>query len=484
MNKNGLVVNLFWKFSERILAQLITLIVSIVLARILDPSHYGTVSLVMIFITIANVFVSDGFGNALIQKKDADKLDFSSVLFFNIGFSVILYLILFFCAPLISSFYGEGYEILIPVLRVLGLRLIPAGINSVQHAYVSKHMMFRKFFWSTLFGTLLSGGVGISMAYLGFGVWALVAQYLTNTVVDTIVLAITLGNIFCFQFSFDRVKKLLGFGSRILASGLLIVVYQEVRALIIGKLYSAQDLAFYEKGKSFPNLIVTNVNTSIGAVLFPKMANDQDDLAKVKETTRNSIRFSAYIMCPMMLGLAAVAPTFVRLVLTEKWMPCVPLLQLFCIVYLLQPIHTANMQAIKAVGRSDILLKLEITKKIIELVTILITMWFGVPAIVVGMAVCATFFTLFNAYPNIRLINYQFKEQMMDIVPSIVMSAMMFIVVYFIQLLPISDFPLLVLQVIIGGIVYLALSVLTKNTVFTYIISYLKMIAKNKKVKN
>lgn len=484
MNKNGLVVNLFWKFSERILAQLITMIVSIVLARILDPSHYGTVSLVMIFITVANVFVSDGFGNALIQKKEADKIDFSSVLFFNLGFSVILYLILFFCAPMVSRFYGEGYEILVPVLRVLGLRLIPAGINSVQHAYVSKNMMFKKFFWSTLFGTLLSGVVGITMAYLGFGVWALVAQYLTNTIVDTIVLAITLGNIFCFQFSFARLRGLLGFGSRILASGLLVVVYQEVRALIIGKLYSAQDLAFYEKGKSFPNLIVANVNTSISAVLFPKMSNEQDDLGKVKETTRNSIRFSAYIMCPMMIGLAAVAPTFVRLVLTEKWLPCVPLLQLFCIVYLLQPIHTANMQAIKAVGRSDILLKLEIAKKIIELVTILITMWFGVPAIVTGMAACATFFTLFNAYPNIKLINYQFKEQMMDILPSIAMSAVMFMVVYLVQLLPIVDFPLLILQVIVGGVVYFALSALTNNMVFAYIFDYLKKIIQNKKVRN
>ena len=277
---------------------------------------------------------------------------------------------------------------------------------------------------------------------------------------------------------------MIGFGSRILASGLLIVVYQEVRALIIGKLYSAQDLAFYEKGKSFPNLIVANVNTSIGAVLFPKMSNEQDDLARVKETTRNSIRFSAYIMCPMMLGLAAVAPTFVKLVLTEKWMPCVPLLQLFCIVYLFQPIHTANMQAIKAVGRSDILLNLEITKKVIELVTILITMWFGVPAIVVGMAVCTTIFTFFNAYPNIKLINYRFKEQMMDILPSIVMSGAMFIAVYSVQILPISDFPLLALQIIVGIAVYLVLSFLTNNTVFTYIFSYLKKVATNRKTRN
>ena len=474
MKKNGLLGNLAWKFAERILAQLITFVVSIVLARMLDPSHYGTVALVTIFITIANVFVSDGFGSALIQKKDADKLDLTSVLIFNIGFSIVLYLVLFFCAPLISHFYGEGYEILTPVLRVLGLRLIPTGINSVQQAYVSKNMIFKKFFLATLFGTVLSGIVGIGMAYAGFGVWALVAQYLTSTTVDTIVLALSIGNIYCRGFSFVRLKGLLGFGSKILASGLLIVGYQELRALIIGKLYSSQDLAYYEKGRSFPNLIIANINTSIGAVLFPKMASEQDDRTKIRNTTRNSIRFSAYVMCPLMIGLAAVATPFIRLLLTEKWLPCVPLLQLFCIVYLFQPIHTANMQAIKAVGRSDIMLKLEIIKKTVELVAIAITMWYGVPAIVVGMAVCATLFTLFNAYPNIKLIDYTFKEQMADILPSIAMSAIMFVAVSFMQRLPITDLPMLMLQVLTGAVVYVLLSVMTKNKEFMYILHLIK----------
>ena len=179
-NKKGLISNLVWKFAERMAAQMVTLIVSVVLARLLAPSHYGTVAIVTIFITIANVFVSDGFGSALIQKKDADKLDFSSVLYFNIALSILLYFILFFSAPIIADFYGEGYEILTPVFRVLGLRLIPAAINSVQQAYVSKNMIFKKFFLSTLLGTIVSGGVGIWMAYSGFGVWAIVAQYLAN----------------------------------------------------------------------------------------------------------------------------------------------------------------------------------------------------------------------------------------------------------------------------------------------------------------
>lgn len=475
MNKNGLLNNLFWKFSERILAQLVTFVVSIILARMLEPDHYGTIAIVTIFITIANVFVSNGFGSALIQKKNVDRLDYSSVLFFNVFFSIVLYLILFVSAPLISGFYGDGYEILTPVLRVLGLRLIPAGINSVQQAYVSKNMIFKKFFWATFFGTVLSGVVGIVMAYAGFGVWALVAQYLTNTTVDTIVLAISIGNIYCLDFSFKRLKGMLGFGSRILASNLIIVAYQELRAIIIGKLYSAQDLAFYDKGKSFPNLIVTNINTSIDAVLFPKMSNDQDDISKIKGTTRNSIRFSSYIMCPLMVGLAAVATPFVKLLLTDKWLPCVPLLQLFCIVYLFQPIHTANIQAIKAVGRSDIVLKLEIIKKSVELIVIIITMWFGVPAMVVGMAVCTTLFTLVNAYPNSKLIGYTFKEQLADILPSLGISAVMFVVVFFMQYLSMNNLLLLILEIITGATVYILLSIITRNKEFLYLIQLSKL---------
>ena len=461
--KHELLSNLAWKFGERISAQLISTVVSIILARLLEPSHYGTVSMVMIFITIANVFVSDGLGSALIQKKDADEADFFSVLYFNIGFSCVLYVILFFSAPLVSMFFGEEYEALTPVLRVLGLRIILTAINSVQQAYISKKMMFRKFFLSTLGGTIVSAVVGIAMAYGGYGVWALVAQYLVSTSVSSVTLGFAIGKRPKFVFSINRVKALVPFGIRILGTGLLITVYQELRSLIIGKKYSTDDLAFYDKGRSFPLLIVTNINSSISAVLFPKMSEEQDDRQKIKSTTRNSIRFSAMILCPMMLGLAAVADSFVRVLLTDKWVPCVPLLQLFCIIYLFQPIHTANMQAIKAVGRSDVYLRLEIIKKVIELAVLLTTMWISVDAMVIGMAVCATAFTFVNAYPNIKLLNYGIKEQMADILPPVVMSLIMGAVVLGVGLVPMPLIVKLIVQVAVGIAVYFGLALLTKN---------------------
>lgn len=272
INGKTVIKNMSWKFAERITAQIVTFIVSIVLARILEPSDYGVISLVTVFITIANVFVSDGLGSALIQKKEVDLLDFSSALYFNVAFSSLLYAILFAVAPFISKFFGNGYEILSPILRVLGLRIIIAAINSIQQAYVSREMIFEKFFFATFFGTIVSAIVGILMAYFGYGAWALVGQYLTNTTIDTIVLAIVLNKKPAIAFSIKRVRALFNYGIKILGSGLLIAVYTEVRSFIIGKVYSSSDLAYYDKARQFPNLIVNNVVSTISAVLFPKMS--------------------------------------------------------------------------------------------------------------------------------------------------------------------------------------------------------------------
>ena len=428
----------------------------------------------MIFINLANVFVSDGLGSALIQKKDATELDFFSVLYFNIIFSIALYGALFFAAPFITAFYGSGYEILTPVLRVLGLRIILTSVNSVQHAYVSKKMIFKVFFISSLCGTVVSAVVGLALAYNGFGVWALVAQYLTGAAINTLVLIIVLRKRPRLMFSLKSLKELFPYGICILGTGLLITGYQDIRALIIGKVYSTADLAYYDKSRHFPSLIVSNISVSLSAVLFPKMSNEQRSIEKVRMYTQNSICFCSYILCPIMLGMAAVAKPFVILLLTDKWMSCIPLLQLFCLVYLFQPMHTANMQAIKAIGRGDVYMRLEIVKKVLELIVLFITIPFGVTAIVIGMVVCATLATFINAYPNIKFLQYGFKEQMVDIFPNLLLSAIMFAVVYLLNYLQISNALLLLLQVVCGVLVYVVLSAITKNRSFFQIIGLLK----------
>ena len=471
---SSLLNNMAWKFAERISAQLVTLVVSIVLARLLDPKHYGLVALVTIFITFANAFVSEGFGSALIQKKDADAIDFSSVLWANLGISILFYILLFFLAPVAQTFFSLDYELFTPVMRVLGLRLVLSAINSVQQAYIAKHMQFRMFFLATLFGTIISAIVGLVMAYSGYGVWALVAQYLTNTTIDTIVLAITMKKIPLFAIDFKRLKELFKYGWKILGASLIINIFTEGRALIVGVKYSSADLSYYDKGKQYPSLVVINVNSTMSGVLFPKMANEQDDIEAVKKTTKQSLRFSSLIMFPIMIGLLVVARPFVSVLLTDKWLPCVPLLQMFCIIYLFQPIHVANLQAIKAMGRSDIYLKLEIVKKIVELVTLLIFMWVSVYAIVVSLAVITTMFTLLNAAPNRKLIGYGLKEQFMDMVWPLVFSTVMGMFVFLFGYIPMNAVLSLILQVFLGAIIYFAIIFISKNPEILYIKKLLK----------
>ena len=358
MSSTNVITNFFWRFLERCGAQGVTFIVSIVLARLLDPTVYGTVALVTIFTTIMQVFVDSGMGNALIQKKDADDLDFSSVFYFNMAMCSVLYLIMFFAAPFIASFYRMPE--LTAIVRVLSFVVVISGVKNVQQAYVSRHLMFKRFFFSTLGGTIGAAVIGIAMAYLGFGVWALVVQMLFNAAVDTTILWITVKWRPKKMFSFQRLKSLFSYGWKLLASSLIDTVYNDLRQLIIGKKYSSGDLAYYNQGKKFPQLIVTNINTSIDSVLLPTMSKAQDDMAAVRSMTRRAIKTSTFLMMPAMIGLAVCAEPLVQLILTEKWLPCVLFLRIFCITYAFYPIHTANLNAIKAMGRSDLFLKLEI----------------------------------------------------------------------------------------------------------------------------
>ena len=373
MSSNKVVSNFLWRFLERCGAQGVTFIVSIVLARLLDPSVYGTIALVTVFTIIMQVFVDSGMGNALIQKKNADDLDFSSVFWFNIAMCSVLYLIMFISAPFIASFYNKPE--LTPVVRVLSLILIISGIKNVQQAYVSRNMLFKRFFFSTLGGTIGAAVVGITMAYLGYGVWALVAQMLFNAAVDTTILWITVKWRPKKQFSLQRLKGLFSFGWKLLVSSLIDAVYNQARQLIIGRMYSSSDLAQYNQGKKFPELIVTNINTSIDSVLLPTLSKAQDAPSVVKSMTRRAIKTSTYIMMPFMVGLAVCAEPLVSLILTDKWLPCVPFLRIFCFSFAFYPIHTANLNAIKALGRSDLFLKLEIIKKVVGIIAILSTMW-------------------------------------------------------------------------------------------------------------
>lgn len=470
---------IFWKTAERLGAQGVSFIVSIVLARLLSPEDYGVIALISIFITISNVFILSGLGTALIQKKDADDLDFSSVFFCSIFISVIAYMLLFLCAPRIASFYDE--PVLIPVIRVLGIGLLFTGINSVQNAYISKTMQFKKFFFATLGGTLVSAVVGIFLAIKGFGVWALVFQQLTNTTIDTIILWLTVKWRPKFKFSLARLKTLYAFGWKMLATSLMQTIYSNVYGLIIGKVYDSTWLGLYNKGNNFPNLIVSNIVSPIQSVLLPAMSSQQDDKVKIKNIIRQSVKMCSFVFFPVLIGMAAVSDALVGILLTDKWNSCIPFLQISCITLAFLPIQIANIQAIGAIGRGDIYLKLEIIKEIIGYILLVISIPFGIYAMVIGKAIQSFLAFLINAYPNRKLFDYSVGEQLKDIFPAFLLSIIMGIIVTFIRMFDLNDMVTLIIQMICGGIIYVGLSCVIKLDSMYYVFN---MIKARGKVKN
>lgn len=467
--RGSIISGLVWKFAERIGAQGIGFIVSIVLARLLSPQDYGLISLITIFLAVSTVFIQSGFGTALIQKKDADNIDFSTVFYFNIMISLIFYFLLYIISPYIAKFYNEPS--LTKIVRVMSMSLIISAVNNVQHAYVSKTMQFKRFFYSTLVGTILSGFLGVAMAYMGFGVWALVAQQLFNTLVDTIVLWFTVKWRPQLVFSIKRLKSLFSFGWKLLISGLIDTLYNNIYGLLIGKVYNSSLLGLYNRGNQFPNLIVSNINGPIQSVLLPALSEEQDNKERLKSMVRRSIVTSSFIIYPMMIGMAAVAKPMVNILLGEKWLGCVFFLQISCITLAFWPIHTANLQAINAVGRSDIFLKLEIIKNILGIVVLVMSIPFGIKVMVIGRAIQGFICTIINAFPNKKLLGYSFVEQWKDLIPSLVISLLMGLLVISVELLGFNSYITLLIQIPVGALTYFGVAYLLKFECFTYLLS-------------
>lgn len=465
---------LFWKLLERFGVSGAQFILQIILARLLSPEHYGVLSIMIIFTTLANVFIQNGFNTALIQNKDVNDRDYSSVFWVSLGISGVLYTAIFFASPLIGSFYNMP-DIVTP-MRVLALMLFPGALNSVQLAKVSREMDFRKVFYSNIAAVLISGGVGIIIALRGGGLWALVAQSLLNVLVACIVMRFTSGVKLKLVCELHRVRMLFRFGWKLLVSSLIDTLYQDLRSLVIGKKYDSGTLGYYNRGKQFPQFIINAVNGAVQSVMLPAMSKEQDDRTKVKAMMRTSITTSAYIIFPMMAGLAAVASPLISLLLTDKWLPAVPYMQIYCFTLAFYPVHTCNLQAINAMGRSDIFLKLEIIKKLMGVSFLVIAVFcFESPIAIAMTGIITTVVSCFiNSYPNKKLVGYSYFEQMRDILPSLVMSVVMCVVILLIGTLKMHVFLLLVAQIAAGIVIYLGLSVIFRPAPYKFIMGQLK----------
>lgn len=470
--KKKTISGFFWRFGERISSQLVSFVVSIVLARILQPQEYGIIALSMVFINITTVFAVSGLGTSLIQKKDADELDFSTMFYAGICLSVIIYGLLYCTAPLIANIYKNPQ--ICSVLRILGVIIPIQSINSIQQASVSRALDFKKFFYATFTGTFLSGIIGISMAYNGCGVWALVGQQLSNHIINTFTLNRIISWHPQLRFSKKRFKSLFSFGVKLMGANFIGTFFNEIKSFIIGIKYAPADLAYYNRGESLPGLIANNINNTINTVLFPAISQIQNNKEEVKRAIRRSMMTSSFIMFPLMFIIATTADKIVWILLTEKWKFCIPFMQILCFNHCINVLGTANLQAINAIGRSDITLKLEIIKKPIYLLSILIAMFISPFAIAVATTVYAVLGTTINAWPNKKLINYKFSEQLADIFPQFLLALCMSFIVLGIGLLPINIYILLFLQILIGVSFYLLCAKYLTLESYKYIVQSIK----------
>ena len=469
--RNSVLGGMFWKFSERIMTQGTSFVVSLILARLLSPDDHGLIALVQVFLNLAAVFITCGFSTALIQKKDADDKDFSTIFYCSLLCAGLIYLILFFGAPFVAAFYSEPS--LTKLLRVFALQIPLSVYQSIQVAYISRHMLFRKTFVSSVLNSLISGGVGITMALAGWGVWALVGQSMTSVVVNTVILAILVPWRPKAEFSWDSAKKLMKYGTGILGAELSAAFFLELRTLVVGRVFSSADLAYYNKARQIPTLLTSNLSTTVMTVMFPALANRSDDLVQIKQMAKRSVKVLSYILVPCMFGLSAIMEPLILLLYTEKWAQTIPFGQILSVGLCVDIVGVLPVQTLKAMGRSDVVLKLEVWKKPIYVLMLLIGIQFDVYTLAVLMVLYDFYSVALNMVQLRKYIPYGLKEQIRDLIPAYALGTVMMVVVYLIPSVG-GLVTTLAVKVAVGAVVYLAGSALFRVESFQYVLNILK----------
>ena len=478
--RNKVVSGMVWLFGERISAQLVSMLVTIILARLLDPAHYGMISIVSVFITFSNVFVTGGFSTALIQKKEADDLDFDSAFLLSLLTACVLYAALFFAAPLIASFYEMPQLTL--VLRIMAIKLPLAALNSVQRSYLQRNMKFKRFFKVAMGGTVASAALGIGAAFLGLGVWALVIQQLSNVLVGSVLLFFACEWNPKLRFSFAKIKDIWKFGWKVLVTQLVVTMQDDIRSLVVGKVFGPADLAYYDQGKKYPALLMTNVDATINKVMLSAYSKEQDDRQRVLMMLRRSVSIGAYLVIPVLLGFVAVAEPFVKLMLTEKWLSCVPFLQIFCVALITRLLESCCRQALLSIGKSGTALIAIILINIVNLAGVFISVFAfrSVLAIALFSLVAALVSLIcWLSFANYYL-GYKLKMQLVDFVPSFLLGLVMFAAVWLLGRLALNDVVLLAIQVIVGAAIYMGCSIIFKLEPFRYVLGMLKGFGKHR----
>lgn len=442
-----------WAFGERFGVQAIQMAIFIVLARILTPEAFGLMGMLAVFIAVSQSLTDSGFGQALIQKKDADEVDFSSVFYINLVVSISIYGLLYVSAPLIASFYGE--PILTGMIRLLGIKFILAAFSMVQIAKLTKEVQFKKLMIAKLPSTLLGGVAGIGAAYMGFGVWSLVIQQLTDTAAYSIQVWIQAKWKPLWIFDWERVKELFDFGGKMMTSGILHTIYQNIYEVVIGRYFAAAQVGYFTQANKIKQLPVQNISSALNRVTFPVLSEIQDDDARLKRAYKKIIRQVIFIIAPLMVGAIVIAEPLFRFVLTETWVPAVPYFQWLCVSGLFYPLNAYNLNILKVKGRSDLFLKLEVVKKVIGIIGIVIAVQFSVLALVILRAVTSVIAYGINSYYSGLFINYGILEQLKDISNILTIAILGGIALFgFNILIPAGDFITILTNIVLGGVLY------------------------------
>lgn len=472
--KKATISSLFWKLFELGGSSVITLLVQIVMARLLAPDEFGMLAIMLVFVNIGNVIVQSGLNTAIIQSPDATERDYSTVFWMSLTMSVVLYGVSFVLAPAVAAFY-DAPAIVAP-LRVLVLILVVNAYNAVQEAIVARSMEFRKTARATVTAGVVSGAAGIASALAGAGIWALVIQQLLFQVVKCVVLAFEIDWKPRLVFERDRAVVLFRFGWKLLASGVLDQGYQSLADLIIGKQFTKTDLGYVSQGKKYPQALGSLLDGAIQPVMLSAASRVQDDKSMVKRLARRGLKTSTFLVFPAMALFALTARPIVLLLLGEKWLPSVWILQAYCFIYALLPIHTTNLQVLNGMGRSDLFLKLEVVKNVVGFVILCAAAFVfdTIQAIVLGYMLTGVLCTFINAFPNKRVIGYSFSEQVRDILPAFLLSLAAAAVAAPVAVLGLPDIATILFQAVVMVVAYLLIARLLRVEELTYILNTLR----------
>jgi len=459
--KEKTVSGLIWSFVDTIAGQGITFVVGIILARLLSPREFGLIGMITVFIAVSESFINSGFSSALIRKKNCTDTDFSTVFFFNLAAGILFFFLLFLTAPAISNFFNEPE--LTAILQVLGVVLIIDSLTLIQRTILTKRIDFKLQAKISVIASIGSGIVAILMALYGFGVWALVAQRIIKQGLNSLFLWLWNRWKPILVFSKNSFKELFGFGSKLLLSGLIDTIYQNIYYLIIGKFFSAQELGFYSRADGFKNLPSQNINTIVSRVTYPVLSSIQDDIPRLRNNYQKLIRTIMFVTFILMLGMAAVAEPMIITLIGEKWRPSIVYLQMLSFVGMMYPLHALNLNMLQVQGRSDLFLKLEVIKKIIAIPTIVIGIFFGIKMMIVGMMVNTLIAYYLNSYWSGVKIGYSFMQQVKDILPSFFLALIMGVSVYLLGELLQFSYPVnLIIQIIFGALFVFVFCEITK----------------------